>query len=468
MNRIFNFDEHIAKYASNTFINCGEQKTTFKKFCSQVKSAAQKLNLTGVKEQDVVALIGISPELFPVLLFAIWLNKAIALAVNPKFPIPQIQKVINESNARFYIAGKTSLLKSYSAISLSPVELFTPKTKIESVKNSALDLENPATVLLTSGSSGEPKYAVHSLGNHFYGAQAVNKYFNFSKYDSWLLTLPIFHIAGLAIIFRTFLAGSTLHVPKHGEKPSDSIQRYSPTHISLVPTQLQRVLQDEGDKRAIQKCKAVFLGGSAIPKTLIEKSLQNDLKLFTSYGLTEMGSTVAIKKIKDNTVGHAEVLSIHKIKISDDDEILLKGTCLFKGYLRKGEITNAYDESGWFHSKDLGELDELQRITVWGRKDNMFISGGENIYPEEIEKYLMEIDGVEQAIVVPVEDKEFGYRPVAFIQSNQKETTRKIKKYLGQYLPSFKIPIEFYPWPDESFDELKIDRAWFKNYVKVP
>jgi O-succinylbenzoic acid--CoA ligase len=152
------------------------------------------------------------------------------------------------------------------------------------------------------------------------------------------------------------------------------------------------------------------------------------------------------------------------MKIAADGEILVRGKTLFMGYLEDGQITSAIDSDGWFHSGDIGYFDDNGSLFVVGRKDNMFISGGENIHPEEIEAALMEIDEVTDAVVVPVKNPEFGYRPVAFVRT---EPQREITADDLPGLPSFKIPIKFYDWPRKyETGGIKLDRRHFHKLVK--
>jgi len=465
MNTTFNLSKHITKFASNIFLKTGKEQITFQTFYNQVIFTSYKLKKLGIKKESIVIVNNISMESFPVLLFALWLNKAIVFPVNPKFTKFQIEKIIKETKAHIYISDKTHSLNLSTSKHIKPNDILDSTSESTSIPDVELGHENTATIILTSGSSGDPKYVVHSLANHIYSATAVNEYFNLSDQDNWLLTLPIFHVAGLAIIMRTFLAGATLSVSRDEESINKILQNNMPSHISVVPTQLQRLLKNEECPEMLKKCKSIFLGGSSIPQKLIKEGLNQNLKIFTSYGLTEMSSTVAIKKNEDGQSGQAEVLPIHELK-TIDDEILLKGPCLFAGYLEKGTVKNITDPSGWFHSRDLGNLDEQKQLTVFGRKDNMFISGGENIYPEEIEKYLMEIEGVVQAVVIPIEDKEFGSRPVALIQPFKKEQIPKIINELKEILPSFKIPDQFFPFSNESNHGIKIDREKLKQQIR--
>ncbi|KAA3609747.1 MAG: o-succinylbenzoate--CoA ligase [Calditrichaeota bacterium] len=460
MNTHFSLEKHIEEISSNVFIKSGKDTFSFEKFYEAINHFSFFLKKSGVKKGDLILINDISAKSLPSILFSIWLNQAIAFPVNPKFPTKQIENIIKKSRAKFYISEKTIHDETIRIKHIKSTDIYETASDTKS-QEILLDLENPATIILTSGSSGEPKYAVHSLANHFSNAQAVNQYFNISIKDNWLLALPVFHVAGLAIILRAFLAGATLSIPAPDESLSHALKSYKPSHISLVPTQLSWLLENEKDIEILKQCKVIFLGGSAIPQSLISKSLKYGLNLFTSYGLTEMSSTVAIKQIKDGHTGGATVLPIHDIKIGDENEILLKGKCLFSGYWANGKIENKLNDKNWFSSKDLGRLDKMNRLTVLGRKDNMFISGGENIFPEEIEKYILQMEGIDQAIVVPVENKTFGFRPIAFINPYSKEIIENIKARLSKKLPSFKIPDVFHPWPKNFKNEFKTIRGHF-------
>ena len=109
------------------------------------------------------------------------------------------------------------------------------------------------------------------------------------------------------------------------------------------------------------------------------------------------------------------------------------------------------DKEGWFHTKDMGDYHPKKGLRVMGRKDRLFISGGENIQPEEIERHLLNFPGITAARVTPTEDKEFGFRPVAFIRSSEPYEKRVLNEYLKGVLPSFKLPVEYLPFPLNLF-----------------
>ncbi|MFQ5571910.1 MAG: o-succinylbenzoate--CoA ligase, partial [Rhodothermales bacterium] len=327
-------------------------------------------------------------------------------------------------------------------------------------------LGQPATVVFTSGSSGRARAALHTFGNHFYSARGSNENIALRSGDRWLLALPLYHVGGLGIVFRCLLAGATLVVPEPEESTGEAVSRYGISHLSLVATQLGRLLR-EGLPRDPGAMKAVLLGGSAIPPSLTREAHARGWPIHTSYGMTETASQVATTppgaSLADlGTSGR--VLRYRRIKV-EDGEILVKGKTLFQGYVEGDTRHPSCDSEGWFHTGDLGTLSTDGFLRVYGRKDNMFISGGENIHPEEIERALCMLDGVRQAIVVPIADATFGHRPVAFVQtSGEAPVLEELALHLAPVLPRFKIPTTFYAWPEAaSTSDMKVDRAYFQR-----
>jgi o-succinylbenzoate---CoA ligase len=133
-------------------------------------------------------------------------------------------------------------------------------------------------------------------------------------------------------------------------------------------------------------------------------------------------------------------------------------------------VPRPLDTDGWFHTGDLGELDQGGYLRVLGRKDNLFVSGGENVQPEEVEEVLSGLEGVEEAVVVPIPDPEFGARPVAFVRTvGGAKESQTLERALGSVLPRFKIPVAFHGWPEgysaEGYSGMKVDRVSFREWA---
>ena len=223
---------------------------------------------------------------------------------------------------------------------------------------------------------------------------------------------------GLSILFRCLLAGATVALPEPGASPGSSIEELGITHVSLVATQLRRLLKEKPETGGL---KAILLGGGPAPESLLEEAVGRSLPVRNSYGLTETTSQVTATPSETGpglgdlrTAGR--VLNYREVSVSREGEILVRGETLFAGYVEGDRVERPLDAEGWFHTGDLGEFDASGNLRVLGRSDNLFISGGENVQPEEIEAALELLEGVERAVVTPVPDAEFGRRPVAFVK----------------------------------------------------
>lgn len=319
-----------------------------------------------------------------------------------------------------------------------------------------IPLARPATIVHTSGSMGTPKAALLKVGNHVWSARGLSEVISLNAKDRWLLTLPLYHVGGLAIVYRCALAGAAIVLPGSDQSIGESIEAFSTTHASLVSTQLFRLLKGEA---RLDSLRAVLLGGSAISSDLIAAAKQNGLPIYTSYGLTEMASTVTIAADFDAySSGH--VLPYRELTVRGG-EIHVRGKTRFAGYVESDQLRAQFDPEGWFATGDMGYFDDEGRLHVTGRMDNQFISGGENIQPEEIERILEALPSIVQAIVVPLADEEFGHRPVAFVSTREELDVTTLLASLEGQLPRFKLPVAIHSSPPSQ--EFKPSRSMLRQ-----
>ena len=159
-------------------------------------------------------------------------------------------------------------------------------------------------------------------------------------------------------------------------------------------------------------------------------------------------------------------LEFREVMIDNGGQILLRGKTLFCGYWKEGRIEPARNAEGWFESGDSGFFDAGGNLVVTGRLDQMFISGGENIQPAEIERELCRLPDVAEAVVVPVNDDEFGERPLAFVRmtDDSSPNSEQLRAALRSHLPGYKIPAAILAWPiDKKPAGIKIERLYFKE-----
>ncbi|RMG67928.1 MAG: hypothetical protein D6715_03625 [Calditrichaeota bacterium] len=237
-----------------------------------------------------------------------------------------------------------------------------------------------------------------------------------------------------------------------------------------MPTQLYRLLRDESMAERLRSLKAILLGGAPVPALLLERALALELPLFTSYGCTEMASQVTTTAPGDPAEAlqtSGRLLPYRKLEIAGDGEILLGGQTRCVGFLEKGELIHPFDAKGFWPSGDLGRLNDQGYLKIIGRKDNLFISGGENIYPEEIEQAMFEHPECEEVLVVPVPDPEFGQRPAAFVHSRRTIDPAEWRDFLSSRLAGFKIPRIYWPWPQEIPVGIKPSRQAFRELART-
>jgi len=308
----------------------------------------------------------------------------------------------------------------------------------------------PCAGVATSGSTGTPRIAAHSYANYVRSAQGALAYLPLRSPDRYLLSLPLFHVGGLGIIFRCLEAGVPMVVGGRSEDAA-FLSTHRISHVSMVETQLRRLLHAADTPLPFLRC--VLLGGGPVAADLLEQAQARGVPCYMSYGLTEMTAQVATWPALR---GGGRVLPFRELRI-DEGEIRVRGETLCPGYLDGGSVAPLTDGDGWFSTGDLGYW-HAGRLVITGRRDNQFISGGENIQPETIEAALREHPVVREAVVVPRSDREFGQRPVAFVQTNGDELpVSALREWLRARLSPHMTPVAWHPLPETR--GLKIRRA---------
>jgi O-succinylbenzoic acid--CoA ligase len=465
-----------------------------------VGRAATRLAGAGVGPGDRVACLLPRGAAYVTLLLALWRRRAVAAPLPARaLPVGRqrllraiaADALVVGSNARPDGAseGAPTTLRAADLVGdlfAAPAE---PGPAAGEASEAAWPSGRPLTLVFTSGSTGAPKAALHTAGNHFFSAEGARENIPLGPDDRWLLSLPLYHVGGLAIVLRSLWAGAAVALPREGkERPARAIPRTRATHVSLVAAQLRRLLDATRENRgAVPSLKAMLLGGGPIPPALIEKAHEAGWPVATSYGLTEMTSQVTTTAPGDDlavmqrTVGRP--LPHRRVRIrragggAEHGEILVKGRPRFAGYVegskRREPFVRAFGEGGWLPTGDRGRIGEDGRLRVAGRLDRQFVSGGENIQPEEIEAALRRQPGVAEAAVVPIPHATFGKRPVAFVRgpagapfTPTDEATEELRGALREALPGYKIPDAFYPWPEEAETGMKPDRAFLRKKAK--
>ena len=288
-------------------------------------------------------------------------------------------------------------------------------------REAAYDPNEGGVVMFTSGSSGTPKAALLSWSCLVGAAAAANGALAVEGTGVWQLVLPLCHIGGFEIMVRTVLNGSTFVVydrfkPERILMDALSLQA---THISVVDKMLADLLAADDD-RVITQYACILLGGSQLNEKTVQAALRAHANLYASYGMTETSSMVACAPVTRGFDGGLRLLPGYEVRIMSPDvtgvgQLQLSGPGLFEGYLNARKASSA---DGFFVTGDRASFGLDGLLRVYARTEDLIISGGENIYPEEIRKVLLEIPGVKEAYVFGTADETWGYRPVAFVEAD--------------------------------------------------
>ncbi|MCH1929980.1 o-succinylbenzoate--CoA ligase [Shewanella sp. A25] len=450
-----------ALHPESIAIKLPDEQISYKELSQRVMALSKQLTDLGVNEGEPLACISSNNLQMICLYWACIEIGAIFFPISPRFPQAQVQSLIDSHNIRYLWSDSAIAPWQSQALTLNfagSVEA-TPKP---------LDINRPTNVILTSGSSGTPKAAVHCLSNHIANAEGSLSTIDLEEGDSWLLSLPLFHIGGLAILNRCALKSATVVMPAPKISLSAQIEQDKLTHISLVPAQLAPILA--APDANLHSIKALLLGGGAISVDLLADLKHRNIACFTSYGMTEMGSQITTgPALADGSSG--KLLPKRELKIIDG-VIWVRGETLFMGYLSHKGIHKELDNDGWFYTKDRGEWDANGNLKILGRVDNMFISGGENVQPEEIEATLKLHPQIDEVIVFAEPDSRFGYLPAAIVRGEicqqLLEKTAELDDFLADKIARFKRPRNYYAWPESATQTgLKINRSAIIEAMKA-
>jgi len=268
--------------------------------------------------------------------------------------------------------------------------------------------------------------------------KASAKVLGVEEEDNWLVVLPMFHVSGLSIILRTLYNGTraTIREKFSEQVVLDALETKEVTMVSLVPTVLQRIVE----RIQSPTLRAILLGGEFIPMPLLQECVQRDLPVYKTYGMSEtfaQSTTFSIREYPNKLASVGYPLEGVTIEIRNPDEqgvgeVWLSSPMLMKGYLNKEPIQGA------FNTDDIGYVDDDGFLYLLNRRKDIIISGGENIYPKEIEDVLYGMDGILECAVIPVSDPKWGQVPVLCVVTNCSE--EDISQYLLSRLAKYKVP----------------------------
>ncbi|MBW2269621.1 MAG: o-succinylbenzoate--CoA ligase [Deltaproteobacteria bacterium] len=446
-----------------------DEAWTARELAGRADALAGWLRNAGVRRGDVVAAHLPGGGGFATLLHALDRCDAILLPLNRRHKEAELRASLEHAGAKLVLHGDDELAERVRRATRGrPVRPLPDLPASAEVLRPEGDTSTPALLLYTSGTTGQAKGALLCHANLRASVDASAGHLGTAPDDRWLACLPLHHIGGLSILLRCAAQGceAVLHSEFDAEAVSEALDTGRITHVSLVPTMLTRLLALRGIRHAPETLRVVLLGGSGASSMLLERAAQLGWPIAATYGLTEAASQVATRLPGSAPDAALPALPGVALRIVDADgeeaapgvvgEILVRGANVMQGYWNAPQASAAALDGDWLHTGDLGALDERGDLRVFDRRADLIVSGGENVYPAEIESVLSEHPDIAAAGVSAVRDAEFGQRPVAWIVATTPEppSAEALRAFCRERLAGFKVPLRFH-----SVDELPCTAA---------
>jgi len=401
---------------NNKFIN----NLTFEEVYERVTDLAKRLYLY-VKNQSRVALYSNNSEDMALFFLAFQALKIEVLMLNTHLSEEEMTKQLNALHIQIVFSQDNKFI--------SFQEVYQSDEYEEVQLAEEYNPQQIVVIMNTSATTGEFK-SVPLRWKQFDSHVKAS--------DNWLIVLPMYHIGGLAILMRSLYNGTRVTIAGKfdEEQVLQLIEDAAINMLSLVPTMLNRII----DRIEEHNLRVVLVGGEFIPESLVEKCLCKNIPIYKTYGMTETTSQSVTFPVSDypqkiDSVGvPLEEVMIH-IKDPDENgvgEVQIKSPMLMDGYLGQETI------SDFFNTEDVGYLDQDGFLYIMDRRQNIIISGGENIYPQEIENVLYAHPEISECAVVGVKDAKWGQVPILFVISSLDED--EVFDYLAKRIARYKLP----------------------------
>ena len=340
------------------------------------------------------------------------------------------------------VERREQLPNSISTIVFESLERILSDEEADDTFDWTFEDRDIAVIMNTSATTGQFKSVPLRWGQIRAHVQASKEVLGKTEYDNWLMVLPLFHVSGLSILLRSLYNGTAVTIlPKYDEaQVLKLIESENINMMSLVPT----ILTQLEPSISHHKLRVILLGGEFIPMALIDACEKKSLPIYKTYGMTETFSQSVTFSVLDyphkrDSVG--KPLPGMQVRIDKPDadgvgEIHLTGPMVMTGYIDKEPI------DGDLNTDDIGYVDEDGFVYILNRRKDLIISGGENIYPKELEDLVYTLPSVKECAVVPVPDPKWGQVPALFVAFHDGEsmTADEILSFMTKSLAKYKVP----------------------------
>ncbi|RJR30703.1 MAG: long-chain-fatty-acid--CoA ligase [Desulfobacteraceae bacterium] len=476
-------EKNAKVFPGKTYLVDETRRCTFKTFHERTNALARGLFSAGMRAGDRVAVLNHNAVENAEIFWGCMKAGVIAVPVNIRLAPPEIAQILEDADPALVITGLDYLPRLTSAWTPSPERIYVIQSGVpphksygeliegfstDRVETDAGD-EDVAMLIYTSGTTGKPKGVMWTHRNLFSSAQASAISRRTRPEDVALVAAPVYQAAGVATLFSSAYRGNTTVLINHFD-PAEylaTIEREGVTTAFIVPAMLMKLMQSsEIDRRDLSSMRTICYGSAPMPIDLLKRAMNRfGWRFMGACGATETSSGyIAFLPDEDHLqdgspVKERRLRSIGKesinaeVRIFDEQdrelpagevgEIVIRGTNIMKGYWRQpGETAEAL-RNGWYHTGDLGSIDEDGYIYIVDRKKDMIISGGFNIYPKEIETALDNHPSVLESAVVGLPDPQWGETPLAVVvlkKNTEPPGADGLMEFLREKLAGYKLP----------------------------
>jgi fatty-acyl-CoA synthase len=463
------------KSADRTALIFRDERISYQELNNRVNALAHALRHQGVTEGSRVGYVGDNHPAFLEVFFATTMLGAIFVGLNTRLAAPELRYMIEDSGLT-HLFHSTALAKvTHSAVEgMESIALVVVDNESDE-ENSLHSLragysteyidvsvseDQPALILYTSGTTGHPKGAVLLHRNLMWNSFNVLVDYDITSEEVALMISPLFHAAALGMgVFPNFLKGATVILEEgfDAQRVLDLVERYRVTMMSGVPTTYQLLSEHPAWLSTdVSSIRTLTCGGSAVPLRVLEAYEQRGLAFTGGYGLTESspGATSlqpSFSRPKAGSAGLPHFFVDMRIRNDDDTptaqgdigEIQLRGKNVIEQYWNRPEASRAtFSDDVWLKTGDLGYVDDQGFLFIADRLKDMIISGGENIYPAEVEQLIFELDQITGAALIGVPDDKWGEAPwvVVTLRPGTSITIEEIRAHLDSRVARYKMP----------------------------
>jgi O-succinylbenzoate-CoA ligase len=475
----------VRLYPEKDAVVCNGTKFTYQQFCCRIGKLANALLESGIGREDKVAILHKNCHYFLESYFGVMHSGAALVPLNHYLSANELVYILNDSDTKLLITNNYFSKKIGDTIEKLKKNIKTIKTEKEyeefiasrSSTLPSIDVEKDdiAQIYYTSGTTGRAKGVILSHKNVYLHMKYTIDELSLNKNDLWLHAAPLFHLADAWATWAITWVGGT-HILIGDFDPRricECIDKKKVTLTNLVPTMYYRLVNyPEVNKYDYSSLRVLLSGGAPISPTLIHKIIETfKCDYIQTYGMTETSPflTLAILRNHHLLLPYEEQLRYKattgrkfkgvELKVVNENgeevkpnnrevgEIIVKGETITKGYWRLPQETKKVFKNGWFYTGDMAVIDKEGYVTIVDRKEDMIITGGENVYSIEVENILYKHPTILEAAVIGIPDEEWGeiVKAVVVLKKGEKATEAEIIKFCKKRIDAYKIPksVEF-------------------------